>query len=180
MQAEDCQVPKQDIHKQRKRCWHSYGLAKSSPLHLWRPNRTGNRPQATRGDLWPNSKPCACLERWVLKIQPYMFKVKYQPGPKNITDPLSRLVNSMENGSKRSSQAEKYVQFVAVSATPSAMTTREVEGASATDEELSAVRQCISGKPWDQLVYKRYLPCSGKLGSIGKLILRGTRIVIPK
>ena len=75
-------------------------------------------------------------------MQPYKFKVKYQPGPKNIADPLSRLVSSMENGSKRSSQAEEYVRsrFVAVSATPSAMTTRAVEEASATDEELSAVR----------------------------------------
>ena len=113
-------------------------------------------------------------------MRPYKFKVKYQPGPKNIADPLSRLVSSMENGSKRSSQAEEYVRFVAVSATLSAMTTREVEEASATDEELSAVRQCISGKPWDQLVYKRYLPCSGELCAIGKLILRGTRNVIPK
>ena len=60
------------------------------------------------------------------------------------------------------------------------MTIREVEEASAADEELSAVRQCISGKPWDQLVYKWYLPCSGELCTIGKLILRGTRIVIPK
>ena len=49
------------------------------------------------------------------------------------------------------------MRFVAVSATPSATTTREVEEASADDEELSAVRQCINGKPWDQLVYKRYL-----------------------
>ena len=86
----------------------------------------------------------------------------------------------MENGSKRQSQAEEYVRFVAVSATPSAMTTREVDEASAADEELSAVRQCINGKPWDQLVYKRYFPCSGELCTIGKLILRGTRIVIPK
>ena len=128
----------------------------------------------------PRSKPCARIERWVLRMQPYKFKVKYQPGPKNIADPLSRLVSSMENGSKRSSQAEEYVRFVAVSATPSAMTTREVEEASAADEELSAVRQCINGKPWDQLVYKRYFPCSGELCTIGKLILRGTRIVIPK
>ena len=89
-------------------------------------------------------------------------------------------MSSMENGSKRSSRAEEYVRFVAVSATPSAMTTREVEEASAADEELSTVRQCISGKPWDQLVYKRYLPCSGELCTIGKLILRGTRIVIRK
>ena len=128
----------------------------------------------------PRSKPCARIERWVLRMQPYKCKVKYQPGPKNIADPLSRLVSSMENGSKCSSQAEEYVRFVAVSATPNAMTTREVEEASAADEELSAVRQCISGKPWDQLVYKRYLPCSGELCTIGKLVLRGTRIVIPK
>ena len=86
----------------------------------------------------------------------------------------------MEKRRQRSSQAEEYVWFVAVSATPSAMTIREVEEASAADEELSAVRQCISGKPWDQLVYKWYLPCSGELCTIGKLILRGTRIVIPK
>lgn len=60
------------------------------------------------------------------------------------------------------------------------MTNREVEEASAVDEELSAVRQCISGKPWDQLVYKWYFPCGGELYTIGKLILRGTRIVILK
>lgn len=60
------------------------------------------------------------------------------------------------------------------------MTTCEVEEASADEGELSAVRECINGKPWDQLVYKQYLPCSGELCTIGQLILRGTRIVIPK
>ena len=128
----------------------------------------------------PRPKPCARIERWVLRMQPYKFKVKYPPGPKNIADSLSRLVSGMESGGKRSSQAEEYVRFVAVSAIPSALTTREVEEASADDEELSAVRQCINGKPWDQLVYKRFLPCSGELCTIGKLILRGTRIFIPK
>lgn len=128
----------------------------------------------------PKSKPCARIERWVLRMQPYKFEVKYQPGPKNIADPLSRLVKKMETEAKQSSQAEEYVRFVAVSATPNAMTTREVEEASAEDEELLAVRQCINGKPWDQLVYKRYLLCSGELCSIGKLVLRGTRIAIPK
>ena len=44
----------------------------------------------------------------------------------------------MESGGKCLSQAEEYVQFVAVSAMPSAMTTRQVEEASADDEELSS------------------------------------------
>ena len=113
-------------------------------------------------------------------MQPYKFKVRYQPGPKNIADALSRLVTSEDGGSRHSSQAEQYVRFVAVSATPSAMTTREVEKASAEDEELSAIRKCIDGESWDQLAYKQYIPCSGELCTIGQLILRGTRIVIPK
>ena len=100
-----------------------------------------------------------------------------QPRPKNIADSLSRLVTSEDSGSKHSSQAEEYVRCIAVSATPSAMTTREVEEASAEDEELSAIGKCIDGESRDQLVYKHYIPCSGEQCTIG---LGETRIVIPK
>ena len=82
--------------------------------------------------------------------------------------------------SKHTPEADEYVRFVAVSATPNAMTTLEVEEASAEDEELAEVRKCINGTSWDQLVYKKCLPCRGKLCAIGQLILRGTRIIIPK
>ena len=102
-------------------------------------------------------------------MQPYKFKVKYEPGPSNIADPLSRLVGNLKTSSSHSAEAEEYVRFVAINATPCAMTTREVEEASAIDEELCAVKECLNGKP-----------CSSELCSIGQLILRGTRIVIPK
>jgi len=55
-----------------------------------------------------------------------------------------------------------------------------VEEASAKDEELCAARECINGKPWEQLANNKYLLCSGELYSIGQLILRGTTIIIPK
>ena len=109
-----------------------------------------------------------------------MFKVKYEPGPKNIADPLSRLVGNQKTSSSHSSEAEEYIRFVAVNATPCAMTTREVEEASAIDEELCAVRECPNGKPWEQLAYKKYLSCAGELCAIDQLILRGTRIVVPR
>ena len=113
-------------------------------------------------------------------MQPYKFKVLYEPGPSNIADPLSRLAGNLKTSGSHSAEAEEYVRFVAINATSCAMTTREVEEASAIDEELCAVKECLNGKPWDQLAYKKYLPCSGELCSIGQLILRGTRIVIPK
>lgn len=39
----------------------------------------------------PRSKPCARIERWVLRIQSYQYNVVYRPGKSNIADPLSRL-----------------------------------------------------------------------------------------
>jgi len=54
------------------------------------------------------SKPCARIERWVLRMQPYNFKVKYKPGAQNIADSLSRLV--VESGAKGNyaTKAEEY------------------------------------------------------------------------
>lgn len=37
------------------------------------------------------SKPCARIERWVLRLQSYNYKIVYKPGKSNIADPLSRL-----------------------------------------------------------------------------------------
>lgn len=127
----------------------------------------------------PKSRPCARIERWVLRMQPYDFKVKYKPGAKNIADPLSRLLSKSESDSKHVAEAEEYVRFVAISATPKAMTTREVEEASADDQELSEVRKCINGTPWEQLKHKQYVPVSSELCVIGQLVLRGPRIVAP-
>lgn len=60
------------------------------------------------------------------------------------------------------------------------MTTLEIEEAAADDEELSAVRQCINGKQWGQILNKCYLLCSDELCVIKKLVLRRTRIVNAK
>ena len=41
----------------------------------------------------PRSKPSARIERWVLRMQPFHYKVIYKSGKSNIADPLSRLLN---------------------------------------------------------------------------------------
>lgn len=89
----------------------------------------------------PRSKPCARIERWVLRLQLYDLQVIHIAGKYNIADPLSRLLGDTARKTAHAHGAEEYVRFVAVQATPRALTTREVERASAEDEELSEVRK---------------------------------------
>ena len=127
----------------------------------------------------PKSKTCARIERWLLRMQPYRFTVKYIPGPKNIADSLSRLLCAMPT-SEHKDQTEKYVKWVAQELTPVALTTREIERASEHNPELKSVRESILNGQRHVLEFKEYQPVRGELGAIGKLVLRGPRIVIPK
>ena len=57
------------------------------------------------------------------------------------------------------------------------MTTREIEEASAEDEEFTELRNCIMRGTWRNDQLKQYIPVASELCVIGKLILRGTRII---
>ena len=54
---------------------------------------------------------------------------------------------------------------------PCALSTRETE--------LSSVRECIQKGQCETLDSKRYLMVRSELSVIGKLVLRGTRIIVP-
>lgn len=128
----------------------------------------------------PLSKPCARIERWVLRMMPYKYKVVHIPGTKNIADALSRLVKQSPPSDSLSKAAEDYVRFIAVEATPDALTPKEVEIASAQDEVFAEVRECIATGDWSKCSIKAYSVVKSELCTIGKLIMRGTRIVIPQ
>lgn len=46
----------------------------------------------------PSSKPPTRIERWVLRLQSFKFKVIYKSGKDNIADPLSRLCKLKREG----------------------------------------------------------------------------------
>ena len=92
----------------------------------------------------PRSRQCTRIERWVLRLQPYDFSVIHKPGHENIADPLSRLLHRRVEPDNHQRCTEEYVRFVALSATPTTLTTHEIEEASADDEELKEVRKAIA------------------------------------
>ena len=93
-----------------------------------------------------NSKPSARIERWVLRLQCHNFKVVYRPGKANIADAMSRM--NQKNPKDCSSEKEDIIRFVALEATPVALTTREIERTSETDAELQSVRHYIESGDW--------------------------------
>ena len=86
------------------------------------------------------SKPCARIERWVLRLQGFDFRVVYRPGNTNIADSLSRLnsVNQLDRG-----EDYDFVRAVVESCVPVALTPKEIEQASFEDAELRQVRNCV-------------------------------------
>ena len=68
--------------------------------------------------------------------------------------------------------------MVAVTATPGAMTTREIERESAGDEELTEVRRCWKTGDWSAAP-SPYRLLRDEITVVGRLVMRGMRIVIP-
>ena len=122
-------------------------------------------------------QPSARIERWVLRLQPYTFTVTYRPGPQNIADALSRL--TQEGSNEGRNVAEEYIRYVAENAAPRAIPIQEIEEASAEDDEITMLRKCVQTNDWDG-VEPVFKAVRNELTVLGKLVLRGTRLVIPK
>ncbi|XP_062511800.1 uncharacterized protein K02A2.6-like [Corticium candelabrum] len=125
-----------------------------------------------------SSKPSARIERWVLRLQAYTFKVKYVTGPNNIADALSRLPTTRIDDAVDTGDTEESVHIVTQCTAPCAIAIKDIETASASDDELQTVRRCISTNDWTHLPHK-FMPVRHELTAIGQVVLRGTRIVPP-
>lgn len=97
----------------------------------------------------PKSRPCARIERWVLRLQAYCYRIKYTPGKTNIADPLSRLARSsnvLENSE------DDYVHHIVEVARPQAIPMSMIIKYSEIDPEIRNVKKGIYNKDWDDTV----------------------------
>lgn len=122
----------------------------------------------------PKSKPCARIERWILRLQSYKYRVVYRPGKNNIADPLSRLCKV-----HKTSNDSDYVQRIVEELRPVAVSLSEIEEYSRLDEEIQKVKKGIFNNDWDETV-RNYKIFENELCFCGDILLRGTKMVIPK
>ncbi|KXJ07404.1 hypothetical protein AC249_AIPGENE13519 [Exaiptasia diaphana] len=64
--------------------------------------------------------------------------------------------------------------------TPCAISPREVERKSEKDPELESIRKYIQSGDWTECKLPNYLHVKNELCVLGKLVMRGSRVVIPK
>ena len=168
-------------------CEHLHLYVYGKPITVY----TDHKPLVTiYGN--PSSKPPARIERWTLRLQPYQITVKYRRGETNPADYLSR--HPAKNAPQTNHQqkvAEEYINYLATTSTPKALKTQDIEAATQADATLQGIAEAIAKGNW-HLVVKRpgVNPNEFRLlervkdelavGASGNLILRGTRIVIPK
>lgn len=112
----------------------------------------------------PNSRPCARIERWVMRLNSYSYKVVYRPGKNNIADPLSRLCPPGDKEFDENS--EHYVNFVAQNAVPSSMSLTEIAAASRADEELLAIKRALNDTRRDNIKWNPVIELDEKKSNI--------------
>ena len=126
-----------------------------------------------------NSKPSARIERWVLRLQPYSFKVVYRPGKHNPADYLSR--HPKRTTLKQQKMTEEYVNYIEQSSIPKAMTVEQIKTATDADKTLKGLRAAIKLGQWNYAVVKPFKALKDELTvTTNGIILRGSRIVIPE
>ena len=108
----------------------------------------------------PKTTPPARLERWNLRLQPYNFKVRYEPGKTNPADYISR--HPLQDQPLRERNiAKKYVALLTASAVPVAMTLAEIQNATLADSTLQKIAELIRSQQWHSVLNNDLPPSNG-------------------
>ena len=129
----------------------------------------------------PKSKPPLRIERWLLRLQPYKFNIKYRPGNSNPADVLFR--QPLFTNYRSSTIAGKYVNFIQSHSVPKSLTLEEICRATLNDPELQMVISAVKEEQWNKadssLSQYRNQHEQSTVSECG-ILLRNSQIVFPK
>lgn len=126
----------------------------------------------------PKGKPNARVERWVMRLQAYNYRVIHRPGKSNIADPLSRLVVKNKHDLSVDQDAEHCLRVLVKESVPVALKLRDLEEEFGKDSELQAVSRDLETGHWGEST-KSYHVFASELSQVGNVLLRGNRLIIP-
>lgn len=126
----------------------------------------------------PRSKPCARIERWVLRLQAFDYRIKHIPGGENVADVLSRL--STLDPTPFDYSEELFVnELASAAANNAAIRWEEIETICRQDDEIQQLLETISSDRLFELPIE-YRVIAQELCQVGNVLMRGDRIVVPK
>ena len=92
----------------------------------------------------PRSKPPARIDRWVMRLQPYNFRVIYKSGKTNEADYLSwHPIDIAMNKNSEECIAEDYVNYVIAHTVPKSMTLEEIKLETKKDRMVKKVQRAL-------------------------------------
>lgn len=123
------------------------------------------------------SKPCLRIERWVLRLQSYSYKIQYVTGKNNIADPFSRL---MEQDNKEIANFDSCETVInSIFSDINSISLNEIRNATKDDIEIQEVVKHLSDGRWNKELW-RYKLILTELSFEDGILFRGSRVVIPK
>ena len=102
--------------------------------------------------IWNKPNPPARIARWALRLQPYQIEMKYTPGKNNPADYLSRHPTQECLSSREEIIAENFVNFLATTSTPKAMSVEEVQSETEKDQTLQKVIEMVRTNNWHSAI----------------------------
>ena len=127
-----------------------------------------------------NTKTSARIERWVLRLQPYTFRIIYKSDANNPADYLSRHPTHVSKHKTQEKMTEQYVNFVTKNSVPKALTLKEIIDATNSDVTFATLRDAVKTNKWNSPIVRPFKAVNNELTSTTDgVVLRGTGIVIP-
>lgn len=124
------------------------------------------------------SKPCARIERWVLRLQMFDYRVIHISGQDNVADSLSRL--AVLEPKPFDSSEEIWIQEVALQAAKSsALSWKNIVEASREDPDIQQVLEILLQGDLQKLPLE-FRVVANELCEVENVLLRADRIVIPR
>lgn len=126
----------------------------------------------------PKSKPCARIERWVLRIQSFDYEILHKPGTQNVADCLSRLLQ--QGGDLAIDEyCECSLGQILEIARPVAISLEEIGKRSREDVEMDKVVSALESGGWKETP-TNFSSVKAELCVIDGILLKNHKIVVPK